>query len=356
MKANFKWNLFYLGGFCHRPNCPFWLSHFLLTSIVLVVEMAASAEEMSLASQATVTIHGQPFPLYPATLPTMPNLPSPGTNEQGGEYLLVRTAAGAPALVLVTVTNGPLELRYGQERIGKGEQLKVNGHDFPILAATGLHATTELERTRTITGKRVEEINRSGRPGQASGTGFLAEDEDVLSVLKGDNELVKTLGLRHPDLARPLFQIWNLLLREYELGKFGRFKEDIVGVWYRGREIGLRTQRTKGFQESIFNDEIKGAFDIELWRELDPDERKCLDKAYAHLSVSDREAMIGRLIRLRTGEMVPYYIMRYGFYEGHTAYRVDPIALATLFGLKPLPEIDRDFQGKLDRVLTAHFK
>ena len=43
---------------------------------------------------------------------------------------------------------------------------------------------------------------------------------------------------------------------------------------------------------------------------------------------------MGRLTRLRTGEMEPYYIMRYGFYEGHTEYRVDPIALAVTFGLK----------------------
>ena len=103
----------------------------------------------------------------------------------------------------------------------------------------------------------------------ASGIGFLAEDEDILSVLQGDNELVRRLGLKHPDLARPLFHVWNLLLREYELGKLGRFKDDVGSFWYHGREIHLRSQRTKGFQESIFNDEIKGAFDIELWRELD---------------------------------------------------------------------------------------
>ena len=64
---------------------------------------------------------------------------------------------------------------------------------------------------------------------------------------------------------------------------------------------------------------------------------------------------MSRLTRLHTGEMEPYYIMRYGFYEGHTEYRVDPIALAVTFGLKPLTEIEQAFSGELDQVLTRHF-
>ena len=223
-------------------------------------------------------------------------------------------------------------------------------------AATGLHAEAELERTKTITGKAVQEITRIGRPGRASGIGFLAEDEDLLSVLKGDNERVIRLGLKHPDLARPLFHVWNLLLREFGLGKLGRFKDDVGGFRYEGREVHLRSERTKGFQESIFNDEVKGAFDIEIWRELDADEQRLVQDRYVHLSATDREALVRRLTRLRTGEMQPYYIMRYGFYEGHTEYRVDPIVIAVTFGLKPLAEIDQAFNGKLDRVLTSHFK
>jgi len=58
---------------------------------------------------------------------------------------------------------------------------------------------------------------------------------------------------------------------------------------------------------------------------------------------------------IHTGEMVPYYIMRYGFYEGHTDYRADPIAIAWLFGLKSLEELDEAFEGKLYEALTAHF-
>ncbi len=326
----------------------------MLLAAIAAIGTAAAPSDAGIATPTMVTIQQQQIPVYPSILPAGLTLPSPGTTREGHEYLVVRTAAGANAVVLVTVENGPLSLQYGAEKIGKGEQLKVNAGDFPTLATSGLHSPAELERTTAITGKSVAEITRVGGPGMASGIGFLATDEDILSVLKGDNTLVMSLGLRHPDLARPLFHVWNLLLREYELGKLGRFKDDVGSFRYHGREIHLRSQRTKGFQESIFHDEIKGAFDIELWRELDTGEQEFLDAAYAHLGAADRKAMIGRLTRLRTGEMEPYYIMRYGFYEGHTEYRVDPIALAAIFGLKSLREIEVVFSAKLDQVLTRH--
>jgi len=53
--------------------------------------------------------------------------------------------------------------------------------------------------------------------------------------------------------------------------------------------------------------------------------------------------------------MSPYYIMRYGFYEGHTDYRSDPITIAFIFGLRDLEEIENVFHGNLDQVLTNHF-
>ena len=62
-----------------------------------------------------------------------------------------------------------------------------------------------------------------------------------------------------------------------------------------------------------------------------------------------------KLSHIHTGEMVPYYIMRYGFYEGHTDYRADPIAIAWIFGLRSLEQIEAAFSGRLDKVLTHHF-
>ena len=48
-----------------------------------------------------------------------------------------------------------------------------------------------------------------------------------------------------------------------------------------------------------------------------------------------------RLLDIHTGEMVPFFIQRYGFYEGHTVCRADPLAIASVFGLRSIEEIDR---------------
>ena len=53
--------------------------------------------------------------------------------------------------------------------------------------------------------------------------------------------------------------------------------------------------------------------------------------------------------------MAPYYIVRYGFYEGHTEYRADPIAIAFIFGIRSLAEIEMAFPGTLREALTMHF-
>ena len=65
--------------------------------------------------------------------------------------------------------------------------------------------------------------------------------------------------------------------------------------------------------------------------------------------------LIGDMSRIDTGEMAFYYIMRYGFYEGHTDYRSDPIAVAFIFGLRSLEEIEKAFDGNLNKALTEHF-
>ena len=49
--------------------------------------------------------------------------------------------------------------------------------------------------------------------------------------------------------------------------------------------------------------------------------------------------------------MVPYYIQRYGFYEGFTSYRAAPVAISFIFGLKSLEEIENIFGRNLHRVL-----
>ena len=80
-----------------------------------------------------------------------------------------------------------------------------------------------------------------------------------------------------------------------------------------------------------------------------------LHKKYSRLSDQQMTDFFKALSRIHTGEMVPYYVMRYGFYEGHTDYRADPISVAWIFGLKNLEQTEAAFEGKLYEVLTQHF-
>jgi hypothetical protein len=258
----------------------------------------------------------------------------------------------------VTVENDePID--WQKQRFNKGRQVDVDEVDFPALAATGLHDNDELERVNAITGRSLDELNRLGRPNGLSSSGFFAADEDIISVLKGDNALVCNLRLTHSQLARPLFHVWNAILLELERGsqqgRVPRFWRAFSPIDYNGREIIVKAEGTKGFQQSLFNDEIKGNAIITISRELTAAETASLLEKYAHLSPQQKDELISRLTRMQTGEMEPYYIMRYGFYEGHTSWRVDPIAIAFIFNLRSLDEIEAAFPKKLHEALTGHF-
>jgi hypothetical protein len=303
-----------------------------------------------------ITYNQKSYLLYPETLDECPEIPSPFSADDGVEAVVAFTKNNKYALIPVTVTNSSPNLQYGAKKIGKGKQLEVDADDFPTLAKTGLHSEDELDGTRMITGKPVAEITEIGRPNMSSSEGFMAGDEGIISVLKGDNRLVRRLGLTHPQMAKPLFHIWNLILTEYELGNMGRYWDNIKYILYNGRRIAFgEVHPTRGFQESIFNDEIVGAFQINFRRELDEKEKAFLSNKYSHLTKEQMAELIKKLSYIHTGEMEPYYIMRYGFYEGHTKYRVDPIAIAFIFGLRNLEYIERCFEGKLDEILIQHF-
>ena len=75
---------------------------------------------------------------------------------------------------------------------------------------------------------------------------------------------------------------------------------------------------------------------------------------YNHLSEDEYERFKESLFTINMGEMEAQYIMRYGFYEGHTFWRTDPVAIALIFGMKTLSEIEEIFRGELDKVLTGY--
>ena len=293
------------------------------------------------------------YDLYPQSYTTKPDLPSPFTDEDGNEYIIIIiTKEQRFGVVCVTVENKEAV----RAKFYRGNQLAVDEADFPTLAATDLHSDTELAAVQTITGKPIGQITEDGRPGRFSAAGFLAEDEDIISTLKGDNRIVKALDLTHPQMARPMFHVWNLILLELDSGRLGRFWDRINGFYYNGVQVSITVRGSKGFQQSIFNDDVRGSFNMDLFREPSADELNFLKLKYSRLSPEEFERMASALSHFFTGEMVPYYIQCYGFYEGHTAYRADPIAIAFIFGLRSLEEIEAAFDGKLFEALTAHFK
>jgi hypothetical protein len=183
----------------------------------------------------------------------------------------------------------------------------------------------------------------------------MAADEDIITVLKCDNRLVQNLGLTHPQMAKPLFQVWNIILKEMELGNWARFWDNIRHIIYNGRKVILKAGGGKGWQISIFQDEIKGRFNINVHSDLSKKEKSFLRDNYSHLSARQLKELEDKLTHIHFSEMAPYYIMRYGFYEGHTDWRTDPIAIAFVFGIKSLEEIEKAFQGDLYKTLTNHF-
>ncbi len=294
--------------------------------------------------------------LYPHELDERPGLPSPYIAEDGTEIVTAVLKNGKYVCIPVTVENGkPLHYSYRVPfAYGKDRQLHVNRDDFPTLAQTGLHADAELDATTMITGFSVDLITYIGRPGRFSGAGFMADDETILSVLKGDNNLVRKMGLTHPQMARPLYHVWNIILQDIERGTFKRFSS-IPRFLYNDQEITLRAESTKGWQISIFQDEIQGTFDIHVRRTLTAAENSFLRRMYRGLSDAQMTELQEKLTHLRLSEMLPYYIMGYGFYEGHTDFRADPIAIACIFGLRSIEEIENAFPGRLYEALTHHF-
>jgi len=289
-----------------------------------------------------------PHEIYPNVLDYKPNLPSPFTTKDGEEYVVAVNKEKKYAIIQVTLSNDH----------GICPQLIVDTSDFPQLAQTGLHSEEILRKLQTITDRSLDEITELGRPEGLSYDGFMAHDENIRDILIGDNHLVRQLGLTHPQLAKPLFHVLNMMDADLALNRWNMAKhqwENICCFFYNNCIVLVEASDTKGGQQSIFNDQIQGSFHIRLSRELESDEIDYLKLHYDYLSEDKFNRLKTLLSVINTGEMEPQYIMRYGFYEGHTFWRTDPIAISFIFGLKSLEELNRLFEGKLYEVLTQAY-
>ncbi len=240
---------------------------------------------------------------------------------------------------------------------GSGNQLERGCPEFTKLTDTGLHSRLELFTVKEIGGKPLTQITEDARPEMLSNCGFITKNEDILSVIYRDNETVRKLRLTHPRVVKPVFQVINMLdyLTEKKLYDPGGMK--YVGSFtYNGNRILLHTGGPgKGCQQSLFNDSAAGCRTYILIHNLSDEERKFLKEKYSALSDKEFEKLEKLLTQVQTAEMEAYYAVKYGFYEGHTDYRADPIALAYVFGLRKLDEIEKALPGELYGLLTKEF-
>lgn len=285
-----------------------------------------------------------------------PNLSSPALSETYRELILLKTKDGRFTWMDGTVENGePFDLK--NQLYGKGNQFTADEKDFPTFARTGIHVEKELANTKIITGKSVSQITVDGWPWASSGVGFLAEDETIMSVIYADNLTVNNLNLTHADIARPLFHFWNVARDFNKLAATIETNEklEIGALIYNGNEVKFEIQGSRGWQESIFNDEILGTGHLELWRELKSGEIAFLQNNYFHLTEEQFDFLKNKISHFHTSEMVFFYINRYGFYEGHNEYRPDPITVAIVFGLTSLAEAHKAVNEDLYKYYTTHF-
>jgi hypothetical protein len=285
-----------------------------------------------------------------------PKLASPAISETGRELVLIKTKNDRFTWMDATVENGE-PFNYKEQLYGKGNQVLADKEDFPHFTRRGVHSEKELINTKTITGRSVSQITVDGRPWRSSGVGFLADDETIMSVISADNRTVKKLGLTHPDIARPLFHFWNIT-RDFD--KFCTdpvIKERIEpdALIYNGNEVKFEIQGSRGWQESIFNDEILGTGHIKIWRELNAKEIDFLQTNYSQLSPDQFKQLQKMISWFHTSEMVFFYINRYGFYEGHNEYRPDPITVALVFGLTSIEDAHFAVGGDLYNYFNMHF-
>jgi len=122
---------------------------------------------------------------------------------------------------------------------------------------------------------------------------------------------------------------------------------NVTALMSHGRLVTLAARDSKGGQFSIFADGLEGAFTIEIDTDLTDAEKAFLRTRYPRLEAAAIEALAQSLTRIRTGEIQPHYVMWYGFYEGTTPWRADPVALAFVFGLRTVEQIEAAFPGRL---------
>ncbi len=164
----------------------------------------------------------------------------------------------------------------------------------------GVNKSEIISNLKHITGIPIAEIEKTARPRKYSHSGFLGNEEQLVGILTIDNEFVLGKNFTHQQLAEPLFYVMNLF--SLDTDNFDREKN----FSYNGMQYNARYVKHQGYQGSIFADNL------------------LIDRDFIIKNESNNQ-------EISFSGILPYYIWRYGFYEGNTSYRLEPQDIINTF-------------------------
>ncbi len=213
-------------------------------------------------------------------------------------------------------------------------QSQVEAPNADGFVVGGVNTNETIAQLTQLNGRTIAQIESDSRPGvdaqiaalngryirstALSDAGFLGSTERLKDVLLADNTFVTSQGLNHQQLVEPLFYAMNFL--ESTGSQSGRFR-------YKGNLYEASYQQWRGIVESPFHDGLRPSRDY---------------------TVTNLETGAS----LGFSQAVPYFIQRYGFYEGNTPYRVDPKRILEVFFTKQDDEILQARRGERKTLST----
>ena len=171
------------------------------------------------------------------------------------------------------------------------------------------NSSSVINSLKNIAGDSIATIESKARPcaythwHDCSEGGFIDSKESFLKVLLNDAQTVSSRGFTHHQLAAPLIQMRELT-ENCQGGKSS-------GQCRLGNQVfDVNVAMTLGYQESVFSDGLR-----------------------SNSVVNVKNHDTGETIEY-DGDLLPNYIDMYGFYEGHTPYRLSPEKIISFFKLK----------------------
>ncbi len=172
----------------------------------------------------------------------------------------------------------------------------------------GENSTATIRSLTSLNGHSIDLLEKVMYPSSednkdylshTSSVGFLNHEEKLLDVMAKDNDTVQKYSLTHSQLAYPLFQI----LKQTNMSSRGTCQ-------FQGQTYQYSDTTSKGWQYSPFLDDTQGTTIITLKKP-------------------------GTKEELEFTNIGAHMILRYGFYQGNTPYRVEPKNIIKFFNLSP---------------------